>query len=347
MLREAVAPLDVEDILGLCYAFAADPLRLKVYLDVLRGKGGQRAQAAACLICYDLARQGDPVFQAEFLSLLPVLRAHLPGEPSSVARSMDSLMGDSAYLRALWDGVKNAFLARDDRLDDRQAERALTQALDTDTLEIKLLDQEDLDEIDLGAADILDADDEAMRERWEEALDSLFPVTAQTGGMHPSIYPPGGCLEGGFRADEREDLARVERLRQSAQSLAGHVAHAHEMLPLVELFLAAHTRARNFFGRPNQARAQTLQEGLAHFADLPHPPAEAACWMVPPYAPDTTWPKVAELLLDYVAFLGSTGRGAAPRPATSEALAQAYATSKRPQPPPTRLAPSGRERRRR
>lgn len=48
ILKEETSALDVEDILALCFAFSRDPRRLRVYLDVLRGKPGVKAQAAAC-----------------------------------------------------------------------------------------------------------------------------------------------------------------------------------------------------------------------------------------------------------------------------------------------------------
>ena len=50
----------------------------------------------------------------------------------------------------------------------------------------------------------------------------------------------------GFYADLDGDLDRFEKLRLEAISYKDNVANASSMLPVVELFMAAHMRSRNF-----------------------------------------------------------------------------------------------------
>src|SRR5262245_12260970 len=92
-LRREVAGLPVGDILALCYAFQKKPERLRLYLDVLRGKGGERAQFASCLICFDLARQGDHIMQREFTILGDTMRGLAQNHELVLA-----LVGDDQYL---------------------------------------------------------------------------------------------------------------------------------------------------------------------------------------------------------------------------------------------------------
>src|SRR5690606_24059349 len=114
-LKEAASALDVEELLALCYSFQKDSFRLGVYLDVLRRKGGQKAQAAACLVCFDLARRGERSFEGEFLALVPVMRAFL--DDSEGTRPLDPLIGESPYLRALSSELEALLRTMDPRWD--------------------------------------------------------------------------------------------------------------------------------------------------------------------------------------------------------------------------------------
>lgn len=325
--------LDVEDILALCFAFSKDPRRLKVYLDVLRGKSGVKAQAAACLICFDLARQGDPRFEAEFMALIPVM-ADLAQSPQGGGTSLaDALIGKNDYLQALWGDLK----ARLEHLDPR-SDPEVVEVTDGDALEVSLFDAADLAELGLEELDALSTDNAALREQWMEALDR-FCLWDPDGATARADAPPG------FYADHKADLQRLEQFQLDASSLHKDVPAAHEMLPVISLFLACHTRARNIFGKRNKQRDAHLQEGLELFSLLDRPPEEATAWLMEPTAAPFAWEKVAEMLLDYVAFLGRLPK--AERLAGAEHTVRWYLQSNRPQPPPTVLAKDARERRRR
>ena len=109
-LRQAIALLDDDDILALCYAFQGKVDRLRLYLDVLRKRSGYRAQFSSCLLCFDLARQGDTSCQREFLLLAETIR-YLGQDQALV----NSLLGNTPYLIFVWDLCK-ASLAEIDPL---------------------------------------------------------------------------------------------------------------------------------------------------------------------------------------------------------------------------------------
>lgn len=336
-LKEAASALDVEELLALCYSFQKDSFRLGVYLDVLRRKGGQKAQAAACLICFDLARRGERSFEGEFLALVPVMHAFL--DDSEGTRPLDPLIGESPYLRALSSELEALLRTMDPRWDHGGADQVVD--LDQDVVEIELLDEDDLLEVDLGDLDEVASQREEQRARWHEALERFFGVDTgirsmfQRGGQALSVF--------GFFAESKGELARVEALRDSARSYADAVPEAAELLPLVELFLASHMRAKNLFGRRSRARDATLAAALEHFTALERPPEHGA-WLEPPTSTPASWEKVAEIVLDYISWLGSIEGAERMTPAQ---LASAYVNADRPQPPPPRLAEEGAPRRRR
>jgi hypothetical protein len=340
LLRTEAGRLDVEEILDLCYAFSKDPIRLTVYLDVLRGKGGTKAQAAACLVCFDLARQGETRFEPEFLALIPVIESFSQmylGEQSALER----LIGEDEYLTSLWADLQARLGGRDDRVDEIDA---ADLEVDAEIVELDLLDDDDILEIE-DVLGVIDTGSDEMEQRWVGALDGFYDL--ETGLQ--AMFNVGGhnvSSAGGFSASSKADIARIEALRGEAESLAAHVPEARELLPIVDLFLAAHTRAKNLFGRRNKRRDTQLREGLAAFASLDAPPASAAPWLEPPTGPTHAWEKVAELLLDYAAFLVERIDEQAGPPYGAEGLADEYVASPRPQPPPTRLSDGGRRRRR-
>lgn len=336
-LRATAAALDVEEILDLCFSFNHDPLRLAIYLDVLRGKGGVKAQAAACLVCFDLARQGDSLAETEFLSLVPVMQDYTGQSPdASGQRPIDRLVGDNEYLDGLLHDLEDRLAALDPRLGVGTVDELVVG--EAEILDLDLLDESDFEGFDLQLD--IDVDNEAaMDEAWRKALDRFI------GPMALAVAGPGDAF--GFTAESRTAMARIESLKDEALSLADHARGARALLPLAELFLAAHTRAKNLFGRRNRGRDQLLLAGLAHFTELAVPPADMITWMTPPTATPHAWDKVAEVLLDYVAFLGSLPPGSAPASMPSSGFAEAYLASGRPQPPPPRLMPEDTTRRRR
>lgn len=337
-LREAASALEVEEILDLCYAFARERVRLVVYLDALRQKGSRKAQAAACLICFDLARQGDLRAEQEFLALVPVMRAY--AAPTDGDRGpMDALVEGSTYLVALWQDLERRLAAMDPRVDDSGAHALAPR--DAEAIEIDLFSDEDIVDLDLDDFDQLSADAEALLAGWNASVERFFSwdnVGSQVASGRARLLSRPG-----LSAKNKDDLARVEAFRDDAVSFASHVDDARAILPVVELFLASQTRAKNLFGRRNPARDAVLEAGLARFTALKEPPCEAFAWLQPPTGGTHAWDKVAEILLDYVAFLG---RALPPEDAAAEEIARAYVAADRPQPPPAVLAEDGARRRR-
>src|SRR5690606_37424078 len=139
-LRQSLEALETSDLLALGARFSRDTERLVLYLEVLRGRSGPKAQLAACLICFDLARQGHETAQQDFFHLIPTFRA-LANDPALV----EDLLGGDAHLRDLWRDSQKA-LADDDPRD-------MGEGLTADAPlagEIDLVSELDID-IDLGA----------------------------------------------------------------------------------------------------------------------------------------------------------------------------------------------------
>ncbi len=314
LLKESAATQTVEEILDVCHAFAADPARLAIYLEVLRAQPNPSAQAAASLVCFDLARHGDPIREQDLAVLVPVLEQLAIEETTTPnAALMPPLVAASPYLAALWEELKVSLRGRDPRLAGR-----LDVGAGGELLEVPLFDAEDEKDIEIDDPDT-GLDDDEMEHIWQERFARL--------------------VQPGFVAGDQRDLDRLDALRSEALSFARDAPSARDMLPLVELFLAAHLRARNDLGRKNGARDALLESGLAGFARLPEPPRDTVvAWLTEPTATPWAWEKVAELLLDFLAFLGTDARLRGDEADDAAALAQDYARSTRPQPPPARLA---------
>jgi hypothetical protein len=328
-LAEAASSLDVAEILDLCVAFSKDPVRLLVYLDVLNRKGGLMSQAAACLVCFDLARRGDARFESAFLGLVPVM-AELSGSEGKSA-AIEGLLAESSYLLELWRDLEVRLRTSDQRVE-------IDLDADGDVVELSLFDAEDISDLELDGLDAISTNDETQRQMWLAALERLYPMTVALGGSTATT-------RGGLFADTRADMARLKLARGSAISLSEGVPEAAAMLPVLDLFLAAHTRAKNLFGRRNRQREASLEAGLAGLTALPEPPQSAAAWLVPPSSGPHAWEKVGEILLDYLSYLGERLE-AGDRETSAEALAKDYATSARPQPPPAVLSDGSARRRR-
>jgi hypothetical protein len=329
--RTEAAALDVEDVLALCFAFNKDPRRLRIYLDVLRSRSGIKAQAAACLICFDLARQGDTQFETEFMALLPVVAewSAPTGEGGSVLA--DRLVGHNPYLKDLWADLQARLRAGD----PRAPEAAELNVSDAELLEVQLLEDDDFADMDLDV--VLEVDESALRAQWTGALDR-FCIFNLTPNPLPADAPDG------FHATTRADLDRLEALQKEASSLSD-LPGPRGMLPIIELFLGTHTRARTMLGTRNRKRDAHVLNGLTALLALPEPPSEAVAWLQYPSAAPFAWEKVAELVLDYLGYFLTL-----PPDAQREGLGahvKAYIHSGRPQPPPPFLSPDPKERRRR
>lgn len=342
-LLSALADLPALEVLALCYGRNRPDSEKVHYIGALRRSQDHMAAASALIICFDLAEREFPGAQREF----ETLAATLMGSPRDID-VVDQHIGDDGVLGPLWRRARSALGAGDPRVESLAID---TLAADADVIELDLLDilDDDEDALDIDVADVLDVTDVALEQTWRAAQDR-FMARARSPERLPSHQThPERVLLGGFIAERADDLERLDRFRQSADSLARDVPGAKRMVPMVELYMASHLRARNVFGQPNPMRDALMRQGLAHFTALEGPPSEAAAWMTEPTAEPYAWEKTAELLLDYCAHLAhrvyeraQTGAG----PIAHDRLAHDYVAAGRPQPPPQVLAPGGERRRR-
>ncbi|HEY1100513.1 MAG TPA: hypothetical protein VGF99_16350 [Myxococcota bacterium] len=289
MLRDNAATLDVEDVVDLCYATEPDDLRVAIYLEALRGRGGEKAQLAACLLCFDLARRGDERREAELHLLLPAIDAiierDLAGEPTAV----QVLIDNSMTVVELWTALRDHARYR-----DKRAPPTVPDFDDLDDIDIDLFDEDEVAELafDLGEIDLaLDLDEEVLA-AFDTGLNRLIPP-------HPSTL---------FCGDTGGDLERIARLREHAASFADKLPIAADMEVYANLFTATHTRALGIFGRRNKARDKSLAEGLRLLLAMPAPPVMGTTWFEAKDLPGSepgAWPKIAEVLLDLISFVGT------------------------------------------
>lgn len=286
-LREEAAALDVEDIVDLCCsAKQHDSLRVSIYLEALRKKSGEKAQLGACLLCFDLARNGDERRDVEVQLLLPVVEELGKTDPRGLVKS---LTDKGAAVAALWSDLLLLAQRRDLRT------TSLVPSLDDDdvAIDVDLFGDDDFVDLDKALEGVLDAtfvDAEA-----QDAFDLAFDQQ----------WPPGSLM---FSAESGADLDRLEKVQETARSWSANVPMAAELQALNALFVATHTRALGLFGRRNKKRDAALREALLAFVNLPSPPSSTAAWFIPggdvPGAVPYAWDKMAELLLDFAGHVG-------------------------------------------
>ncbi len=285
-LRDAMVSLADDEILALCYAFKSNHARLRLYADMLRRRGGGRAQFASCLICYDLARQGDLGFQREFELLAPTMRS-LAAQPTFV----DTLLGTDAYLMFIWDLCRAALEALEEGGATAQEVHAQAQALDTASrplAELVLLEDKDLDD-DFGLA----TDDVTLRRRFDDAVHEFLGGVANA-----PMYERGA----GFRLDSGRDVQRIETFLARLGSLRDVIPQARGYRALVLLFYGTQLRSRTLFGGVNQRKQQLLRDGLSEFMH-----AGMYMWRIvgvlgPLHCAPGVWDKIVEVLVDFVVF---------------------------------------------
>ena len=288
-LRENAAALDVDDVVDLCYAKNPDPLRVSIYLEALRGRGGEKAQIAACLLCFDLARRGDERREAELHLLLPsidrLIQRDLAGEHTAARELIDNSM----TIVELWTALRIHARTRDKRVPLPPLPEDDGEAFDID-----LFDDVEFAEIEDGLSDLeiaLDLDEEVLF-AFDSSLNRLIP-------------PPPSTL---FCADTGADLERVAKLRELAASFANKLPVAADLEALASIFTATHTRSLGVFGRRNRSRDKALTDGIVALMSLPEPPVTGMGWFEGadlPGAEQGAWPKMAEALLELISFVGS------------------------------------------
>ena len=290
-LRREASGLGVDDILALCYALQQRRQhgRLRLYMDVLRKRGGERAQFASALICFDLARQGDTAAQRDFAFLADTMRA-LASKDDLVTQLLE---GDP-YLVHIWE-LCRAYL---DEMDLRFVEAAEIPAEAIEPVaRLELISDVDFkDEIP-----DLNVDDGAMRQRFEEALESFL------GGV-PGF--PVFDAESGFRLRASRDVERIEAFLHDLDSLKDFVRVARGYRALTLLFYGTHMRSRSIFGVLNARKQDILRAGILEFVASGHILAEIAGVLTPLHADASVWMKVSDVIQDYLRFASRHPDGA-------------------------------------
>lgn len=281
--RHTLESLETADLLALGARFSRDSERLVLYLEVLRSRQGPRAQLAACLICFDLAREGHANAQTDFFALVPTFRA-LAEDPALV----QGLLGGDAHLRSLWSDCAAAIAADDPRQDG--------QGLSTDAPlagEIDLVSDLDID-IDLGT--LIDVS------RREEHAKAFSAIVARKLGydLENGILPTTSGLSMGTS----REIDEVEDFLREASLFAQSVPLARGLTSLGQLFFATHLRRQRLFGRPNPRRQEALRAGLLNLPATDPEPLVAAASLFEEEGINVVsrFQKVSELLLDYLGY---------------------------------------------
>ncbi len=292
-LLDGLRALETNELLQLCLKVRGSPARLRLYLGLLRSRGGVRAQLAACLVCFDLAKQGDIMAQREFTALAPTM-SQLAQDVGLVAE----LLGGDPYLEETWSACRLAL----EGSDPREQLHALDEDADAVPVgELDLLSDEDLD-ADFGVEFSFGPPTQAVQDEVErEAAQAEYAALL---AKHLGQEPEHGLFsEGGFATASGRDLDRLEGFLERSAAWASRVPTARGLSSLGNLFLATHLRMRTLFGKRNPRRQKALRTGLANLpSDIEAVLCAATIFEFEGEAARLGFEKVLELLLDYVAF---------------------------------------------
>ena len=285
-LLQAIGDLADAEILALCYARQGPQERLWLYMGALRRRSGRRAQFASCLICFDLARQGDRTCQGEFLLLAETMR-ELAREGGLAAQ----LVGEDPYLSFVWELCEAALAEPSLSVQADPGLMPLVGAGAPAVPQVDLLSEADLPEIDdwEAASDLA-----AQQRRFEHAVDTFL------GG---SVGVPAYDPDAGFRLHGGRDVARTEQFLQQLQSSSERVPLAQAYRALVLLFYGTQMRARTLFGSLNPRRELLLRAGLLAFVQHAQAMPTIVGVMGDMHADAEIWPKVVDTLVAYVRLL--------------------------------------------
>ncbi len=287
LLRREVSGLEVDEVLALCYTFATKPQRLRLYLDILRRQGGVRAQFACCLVCFDLARQGDVAAESEFNLLVDTVRVL-----SEDQQMVQNLVGDDDYLSFIWELLEAQLEEMDDRFDASTESITQEKAATEDLFEIDLFSDDDFGEMDLD--DALSIDEDRLRGELQSVVSDFLGVDA-----HSPVY----TLDMGFRLGSRRDTHRVENFLQSLDSLREPVPESRGYRALALLFYGTHMRSKTLFGGVNEAKQQTIAEGLREFLQSGDQLTDIVGILSYLHADEHVWSKISEVLMDYLLWM--------------------------------------------
>ncbi|MBN1962276.1 MAG: hypothetical protein JW841_15175 [Deltaproteobacteria bacterium] len=300
-LRREISGLAVDDILALCYALQQRKQhlnRLRLYLDILRQRSGERAQFASSLICFDLARQGDISAQRDFTFLTDTLRI-----TAKNTELVNQLTQGDPYLSYIWDLCRTQLDELDERFSDSIDDNAENEPVRT----LSLLSDVDFTE----ELPDLDIDDATMRQRFERALETFL------GGV------PGYPIfdsESGFRMRTGHDIERIENFLHELESLRDFVKNARGYRALVLLFYGTHMRSRNLFGVINARKQELLRAGLIEFTQSGHLVADIAGVLTPLHADPSVWIKLTDIIQDYIGYCINDPEAAKNGPAGYDAV---------------------------
>lgn len=323
-LCSEIAELETPELLALCARFQRDPERLSAYLELFRARLGPRAQFAACLVCFDIARLGVESAQREFSALAPTMVA-IAADPQVIR----DLLGEDPYLQAIWSDCQRA-LRRADPRDFHEQPQAAAPLVG----ELDLLSEEEIDLSDL-EPDLSDGPGERAR---HGSAEFSRRVAEQIGeDLEHGLTSSGHA----FALDTRAEIDRFERFVAEAVSRASEMPLAAGVACLGNLFLASHLRRTNLFGAANPRRSAALQAGLNAIRGA-WPGVANAASLFAREGPEVIerFQKVSELLLDFLRFCAAEKRD----PLAPEAV-ERYVRENRDPEPLLLKAGSGRRRR--
>ncbi len=288
-----VGSLPDDELLALAYAFSHSSDRLRVYLELFRGRVGERAQFAASLICFDLAQKGDGAMAAQFAFLRGTLQA-LSSNENLVAH----LVGDQAYLCALWAQCSQTLADAEAASGHDGAgvaeELGVLRAEDAPIAgSLNLLTDDDLDPT------ALQVDEEAMWRSYVIACEQFFGSGAQMASYDGSM---------GFRMRNHHGQARAQAFDLALEHCQSFVPPARGMRPLLLMAWGLSLKARGLLGQPNKRRHHLLTQGLQAFVQAKDEVAQVAQVLGPLYAVLDTWPNIAMLLAQYAQYLRQHGQ---------------------------------------
>lgn len=294
-----------------------EPTARRDVVSALRAEETPRAQLAAALLCFDLARSGDTLAQQELGLLAPAFELFDRG-----GTDVPALLADPR-LETLWSEARET-LGRSDPRDyapvlplDGAASEAVLPLFEGEETPV--------------AGVVGDAAEEARLRAVE--LRKLVQ-------RHLAVDLTRRVVRFGrnFRLASAEDVDRLEAFLRESDARAAIVPAAKGLACLGHLWLAAHLRRFTVVGALNERRAREARRGLAALDANLEALEEAAALFAFESEPAEGFQKVVELVLDFLRWCHREGRDP-----LAEATVEEYVALGRL--PPAVLG--GRERRRR
>ena len=304
-----IEALPDDELLALAYSFSQSDARLRLYLQLFRARTGERAQLAACLLCFDLAQRGDAAMAAQFGFLRGTLQAL-----ARVEAMVSRLTGGHAYLCQVWAQCAAMLGDAHDAVSHEAPGVAeawgFLRADDTPIAGAFAL----LDDSDLPAAS-LEVDVAQMWAIYVAGCTAFFG----SGGATPSY---DGSL--GFRLGGVHGQARAQTFLNALDQCVEFVPPARGMRPLLLLAWGLSLRGRGLLGQINRRRQHLLAAGIVAFAQAQGTSASVAGALGPLYSDAGTWSRIAEFLLHNVQWSQNAPQHDSKNQAHAEAYVEAH-----------------------